>query len=198
MRTPYPGYDVLGKWDSPSFNDQTREVVARRLHAVPGRRFFSEDEWRCLDAICARLIPQPDRADPVPITPWVDDQLAGNRGEGFRREGMPPTLDAWRNGLAAIDGEARRRHGRGFAELGPEAQDATPRAVQAGEVDEGLWSGLPAGPFFSDVLLKTVAGLYYAHPAAWNEIGYGGPASPRGYVRLGFDQRDPWEAEEVR
>ena len=35
---------------------------------------------------------------------------------------------------------------------------------------------------------------YYAHPAAWNEIGFGGPASPRGYVRMDFDRRDPWEA----
>jgi hypothetical protein len=43
-----------------------------------------------------------------------------------------------------------------------------------------------------------VVGIYYAHPAAWSEIGFGGPASPRGYVRLGFDERDPWEAEEVR
>jgi hypothetical protein len=197
MRTPYPGYDVLGKWNSPSYNDQTREVVARRLHNVPRRRFLSEDEWCCLDAISARLVPQPDRAEPVPITPWIDEQLALGLGEGFRHEGMPPLRQAWRKGLAAIDGEARRLHGRGFAELEPEARDATLLAVQKGEVDEELWAGLPAQRFFSDVLLKTVAGLYYTHPAAWNEIGYGGPASPRGYVRLGSNQRDPWEAKEV-
>ena len=35
---------------------------------------------------------------------------------------------------------------------------------------------------------------YYAHPSAWNEIGFGGPASPRGYVRMDFNRRDPWEA----
>jgi hypothetical protein len=39
---------------------------------------------------------------------------------------------------------------------------------------------------------------YYAHPTAWNEIGFGGPASPRGYVRMGFDKRDPWEAAEEK
>ena len=47
-------------------------------------------------------------------------------------------------------------------------------------------------------LLKTVAALYYAHPTAWSEIGFGGPASPRGYVRLGFNETDPWEGEEGR
>ncbi len=38
---------------------------------------------------------------------------------------------------------------------------------------------------------------YYAHPTAWSEIGFGGPASPRGYVRMDFDRRDPWEAAEA-
>ena len=33
-------------------------------------------------------------------------------------------------------------------------------------------------------------------PIAWNEIGFGGPASPRGYVRMDFNRRDPWEAVE--
>ena len=35
MKTPYAGYDVLDKWDTPSFNNQTRAVVARRLDSVP-------------------------------------------------------------------------------------------------------------------------------------------------------------------
>jgi hypothetical protein len=39
---------------------------------------------------------------------------------------------------------------------------------------------------------------YYSHPTAWSEIGFGGPASPRGYVRMGFNRRDPWEAAEAR
>lgn len=198
MAERYPGYDVLDKWDTPSFNDQTRAVVARRLDGVLERRFLSEDEWRLLEAVVARLIPQPDRAEPVPITPWIDEQLAMNRGEGFRHEGMPAMREAWRQGLAAIDGEARRLFEGGFAELDPPSQDATLRAVQAGEVDAGLWTNLRPELFFSDVLLKTVAGLYYTHPAAWNEIGFGGPASPRGYVRLGFNERDSWEAKELR
>src|SRR5262252_10658338 len=39
---------------------------------------------------------------------------------------------------------------------------------------------------------------YYMHPTAWSEIGWGGPASPRGYVRMDFDRRDPWEAAEAK
>ena len=198
MKAPYPGYEVLDKWDTPSFNDQTREVVARRLDSIPERRFLAEHEWRLLEAIVTRLIPQPDRPEPVPITPWIDEQLHHTRGEGFRRDGMPPIRETWRQGLAAINEEARRSFNRGFAEADSSSQDATLRAVQAGEVDAALWKNVRAELFFSDVLLKTVAGLYYTHPAAWNEIGFGGPASPRGYVRLGFNERDPWEAKELR
>jgi hypothetical protein len=46
-------------------------------------------------------------------------------------------------------------------------------------------------------MLPDVVQSYYAHPTAWNEIGWGGPASPRGYVRLQADRRDPWEAAEA-
>ena len=191
IETLYPGYDVLAKWDTPSFNEQTREVVARRLHVVPERRYLGEDEWALLEAVAARLLPQPDRAQPVPIVPWIDDMLAEDRGEGYRRDGMPPLRAAWRQGLAALADEANRRHGRSFADLGEDEQDAVLTGLQNGEAGE------PAKLFFSELLLRTVVGIYYAHPDAWNEIGFGGPASPRGYVRMGPDKHDPWEAKKV-
>lgn len=198
MTTPYPGYDVLDKWDTPSFNDQTRAVIEQRLHAVPGRRFFTPEEWALVDAIVARLIPQPERDEPVPITPWIDEMLADNRGEGFRHDGTPPVQQGWREGLAGIAAEAERRHGAPFTSLTPDLQDALLRAVQRGDIDTGLWKGVAADHFFAHLLLKTVAGIYYEHPAAWSEIGFGGPASPRGYARMRADRRDPWEAELAR
>jgi hypothetical protein len=198
VKTPYAQYDVLEKWDSPSFDTKTRGVIASRLHTVPPRRFFSDDEWRLLEAIIARLIPQPNRPDPVPIAAWIDDQLCTGRGEGFRHDNMPPMPIAWRNGLAAIDAEAVSRHATRFTELDAAACDALLHEIELDKVDPPLWAGIPAQRFFIDILLKTVAGIYYSHPAAWSEIGFGGPASPRGYVRLGFDQRDAWEAKEKK
>lgn len=198
MKSPYPGYDVLSKWDSPSFDAATRTVLAERLARIPARRFLGEHEWRLLEAIVARLLPQPERTDPIPVTPWVDDMLFHDRGEGFRHDNMLPMREAWRLGLAAIDAEARQRHGCRFAELPAASQDAVLEAVAAGDVRHAAWGRLPAQRFFTDILLKTAAGIYYSHPAAWSEIGFGGPASPRGYVRLGFDQRDGWEAREER
>ena len=196
FRTPFLTYDVLDKRDSPSWNDQTREAVRQRLEEVPKRRFLSPEQWALLEAICARLMPQPERAEPVPIVPWIDDMLHRNAGSGYRYADMPPMREAWRQGLEAIAAEARNRHGKCFEELPPIEQDALLTDVRHNRVESRYWRDLPAGGFFLHQLLKQVVGVYYSHPAAWSEIGFGGPASPRGYARLGFDERDPWEAKE--
>ena len=194
--TAYAGYDVLAKWDTPSWDDQTREVVRKRLAEIPPRRFLTEHEWQTLESICARLVPQPERPDPIPIVAWIDEKLHHDWRDGFRYDDMPPLREAWRLGLEAIDGESRRRFGMEFRTLPETSQDAVLRAIQAGDVNPPVWARLPAQRFFTTVLLKEVVGEYYAHPAAWSEVGFGGPASPRGYVRLGMNQRDPWEARE--
>lgn len=197
FQNPYSGYDVLEKWGSPSWNEQTRELIRHRLEEVPERTFLSAHEWRTLEAVAARLIPQPDRPEaPVPIVPWIDQMLAKNEGTGYRYENMPPMRKAWRLGLRGIDAESQHRYDRSFVELGADRQEEILAAIQKGEVKTEVWDEMPPEQFFSSALLKNVAGTYYSHPAAWSEIGYGGPASPRGYVRLGFDQRDAWEAKE--
>lgn len=197
FRTPYEGYDVLQKRDSPSWDDTTREVVRKRLQEVPERCFLEAAEWETLEAVCSRLVAQPDRVgDPVPIVPFIDERLHENRGDGYRYENMPDLRSSWRLGIAGVDKEAHLRHHKGFTELEPEEQDEILRAIQNEQVGGDLWEELPPKRFFTDTLLKTVVGIYYAHPAAWSEIGWGGPASPRGYVRRGLDEHDPWEADE--
>ena len=176
MTTPYADYDVLKKWRSPSYNAITREVLTRRMEAV-----------------CARLIPQPERTESVAIAPFVDADLHKGVSEGFRHPDMPQADETWRKGLDGIDAAARHRYGRAFAELDPDSQDATLTAIQKGEADASF-DCVPAKPFFEQVLLKAVVGVYYSHPDAWSEMGFGGPASPRGYVRMGLDEHDPWEA----
>jgi hypothetical protein len=48
------------------------------------------------------------------------------------------------------------------------------------------------------MLVSDCAAAYYAHPWAWDEIGFGGPAYPRGYMRLRDGQPEPWEKRERR
>jgi hypothetical protein len=182
---------VLDKWSGPSFNDVTRGVLRRRLYASPERRFFSQEEYVVLEAVCARLIPQADRSEPIPIACWIDADLLAGKGDGYRHPDMPPQGAAWRLGLRAIDAEARERYVQSFAGLHPQSQDAVLEAAQCG--DAPAFGDLPQQEVFK-MMLKAVVGVYYSHPSAWSEVGFGGPASPRGYVRIGLDQSDPWEA----
>jgi gluconate 2-dehydrogenase subunit 3-like protein len=201
MPERYPGYDVLNKRDTVSWNDKTREVIDSRIGTDPNQHlFFSDEEWPTIRAVCSRIVPQTvARPRPVPLAAMLDEKLHKNSGDGYRHAELPPMRDAWRRGLAALDAEARAHYDRRFHDLGPLQQDDVLKAVQDGRVrDQRAWHDLPAKSFFQNRVLHDVVSLYYSHPTSWNEIGYGGPASPRGYVRMNYNRRDPWEAAEAK
>jgi hypothetical protein len=58
------------------------------------------------------------------------------------------------------------------------------------------WHGLPAGRVWS-LWMRYACAAFYSHPTAWNEIGFPGPAYPRGYANLGLDRREHWERREM-
>jgi hypothetical protein len=197
MTDRYPGYDVLSKRWTPSWNEKTREVIDKRLAVAREPRFFSADEWRTLSAVCDRIVPQPNDRPPVPLPSYVDLKMADKVLDGYRYAQLPPQDEAWRRGLAALDQEARDARGAPFHELMPEQQDDLVRRMQRGELASEAWGGMPCKMFFEHRVIPDITHAYYAHPVAWNEIGFGGPASPRGYVRMQLDRRDPWEAVEA-
>ncbi|WP_298961052.1 gluconate 2-dehydrogenase subunit 3 family protein [uncultured Methylobacterium sp.] len=199
-RELYPGYDVLAKRDGPSWNSKTRAVLDERLAIEPEvRRFFDETEWPTMKALTERIVPQPaDRKAPVPVAALVDHKLAVGEQDGYRNAAMPEEREAWRRGLRALDAEARARFGARFHELGAWAQDELLKLAERGELIDATWESMPSKVFFKQRVLGDVVKAYYTHPIAWSEIGWGGPASPRGYVRMDFDRRDPWEAAEAK
>jgi Gluconate 2-dehydrogenase subunit 3 len=200
MTDRYPGYNVLSKRESPSWNEQTREIIDARVGLDPQfHRFCDEAEWKALCAVCAQIIPQPaERVSKAPIAAMIDDKLYSGKGDGYRDARLPEQGEAWRKGLAAIDAEAMIEGSRPFCELADEQQRAVLLNVQKGNVSSLSWLNMPPQLFFAKRLLHDIVAAYYAHPASWNEIGFGGPASPRGYVRMNFDRRDPWEAAEAK
>ena len=199
FQTRYPHYNVLDKWSSPDWDDQTREVVRRRLEEVPEIRFFTAAEARTLAAVAERIIPQPDRreTEKIPIVPWIDEKLYEDERDGYRYEELPPQREAWRNGLVGINETAQALFwGKTFVDLDPLSQDMVLAHVARGDAPGATWKRMPAARFFKSVLSITIVKIYYAHPAAWNEIGYNGPSSPRGHVRKWEGGVDPWEAQE--
>ena len=197
MTGRFPGYDVLDKRNTLSWNEATRHAVDKRLAVHPGPRFFDEAEWTALQAVCARILPQPPDRPPVPIAAYIDAKMFEGEIDGYRVASMLPQGEAWQAALAALDAVAQDRYGRLFHALGSDKQDALLTAMQGGELNGPLWRGMPSKLFFAKRVLHDVINAYYAHPTAWSEMGFGGPAAPRGYVRLDANQHDPWEAAEA-
>jgi hypothetical protein len=215
FQSRYPGYDVMRKRDTPSWDDATREVVDARLAQRNTPRFCNDAQWRTLCALCAVIVPRsrpapsppPGEAQPagrrwgepaVPVAAFVDGKLAADQRDGYRNARLPVLRDAWRIGLAALDTESRHAYGSAFAELGEAEQRMLVTRMQRGELEDPSWEGMPCKLFFSLRVLHDIGSAYYAHPQAWNEIGFGGPANPRGYVRLQANRRDPWEPAEAK
>ncbi len=128
----------------------------------------------------------------------IDAKLARGERDGYRDARMPSADIAWRRGLKALDAEAGARHGRLFHELGADEQDALLSDIQSGKAACDDWGDLPPTLFFGKRVLHDIVSAYYSHPTAWSEIGFGGPTGPRGYVRMDYDRRDPWEAAEAK
>jgi hypothetical protein len=198
--SPYSDYDVASenKWRF-DWDPKTRRLVWERVHNVPLCLFFTAEEVERLEAICARLLPQEDRTpnDRIPIVPWIDQRLHQDEGDGYRYADMPSDQEAYRHGLRGFAEIAQHRFEKPFEALSGDEQDDVIEAVASGHPPGATWKELPPRRFFT-LLMKDVITNYYAHPAAWTEIGFNGPASPRGHIRIWLGGRDPWEAEERR
>ncbi|HEX3512218.1 MAG TPA: gluconate 2-dehydrogenase subunit 3 family protein [Solirubrobacteraceae bacterium] len=187
LRVRYPDYDVLAEtehWDA-----HTRRVVLDRVANVPEITFFDESEARTLRAFCDVVAGQ-DHDPRVPVLEMVDAKMAARQLDGFRHHDMPPDPETWRQVAAALDRSAEQAGcDEGFAAAGSELQHEIVQRFSEGELD---WD-LPVEKAWG-VVMRGVLSAFYSHPWAWNEIGFGGPAYPRGYARLGAGQREHWEA----
>lgn len=196
----YPGFSTLGQqsfWDAA-----TRNVVRERMLNLPPIRFFTPEEAALMQLLCEHVLPQDDRdaAHRIPILPFIDERLHTGRTPGYRFEDMPPDGDAYRLGLQAIERMSQTIHGKGFSELDWRTQDELLKSIHDGEPLPGaeeIWSQMPVHRYWGLVVQDCVE-MYYAHPFAWDEIGFGGPAYPRAYLRLERGEPEPWEVQEHR
>jgi hypothetical protein len=178
----YPDYDVFDAVDT--WDPATRKVVEDRM-ALAGKplRFFTADEEPALRAFCDTVLAQDDEPR-VPVAEFVDDKLAAGRLDGFQYADMPDDRDTWRLVLAGLDEAARDRVGTGFADADADARDQVVDDFAHGKLSGGSWERLNVERAWSVVMRAVLTG-FYSHPWAWNEIGFGGPAYPRGFMRLG-------------
>ncbi|WP_442602061.1 gluconate 2-dehydrogenase subunit 3 family protein [Paenibacillus sp. KN14-4R] len=188
----YPMYDVMSQqqhWD-----EHTRSIVTSRLLREDQFHFLNLIEIEVLRAWCSRLMDD-DRSDIITyILGHIDRSLFENKGEGQRKAHVPPAPILIRTGLNDVEDLSLSLHSKHFWEISTEIQQNLMNDISEGKGQQGdEHMRVPPKEFFQKLLIWTVE-AYYSHPKVWSEIGYGGPAYPRGYVRLSHGQADPWEA----
>jgi hypothetical protein len=187
----YPDFDVLAVQDT--WDEATRKVVLARLELPGPMRFFSAEEEPTLRAFCDVTTAQ-DGEPRVPVAEAVDAKLADGRLDGFQYADMPDDRDTWRLVLAGLDESALDRHQRRFAECSAEQQHGIVSGLADASLSGGSWDRLNVSRAWS-VCMRAVLAGFYSHPWAWNEIGFGGPAYPRGFMRTGpVSTLEPFES----
>jgi hypothetical protein len=186
MRGRYPDYDVFDNaehWDAV-----TRELIVSRARDVPGISYFDPRAASELRGFYDVALAQ--EAEPrIPVLEMIDAKLARGEGDGYRHADMPEDGETLRHLAAHLEAD-------GFAELGVDDQRAWVQRLHDGEPE---WDDVDAKKTWS-VAMRYGLQAFYSHPWAWNEIGFGGPAYPRGYMRMGVGDhrgREPHEGKEA-
>jgi hypothetical protein len=193
LKTHYPGYDVMA--DIKEWDEYTRELVLKRLGPFPEKQFLEEDEEKKLRLIIEHLVY--DNRDHIFdwIIYYIDQRLYSEIGEYQRKPNTPPEKILIREGLKALDRLSETLYQKSFEEAGTKEQFEMLASLQLGKAAEiPEWATIPQKSLFNK-LLNMIISTYYSHPTIWSEIGYGGPAYPRGYYRIELGWTDPWEAK---
>jgi hypothetical protein len=192
----YPDYDVLsqvGHWD-----DVTRRVVEDRVQNVPPIRFFTEAEAHTLKAFCDVVTAQ--NAEPrIPVLSYIDEKLFDGKRDGWQYYDLPDDDELWRRVARGLDEEAAQAGSASFGDASLEAQAEIVHRFSRAKLNGGTWDTVNVARAFK-VAMRYVAQAFYSHPWAWNEIGFGGPAYPRGYAAFGspdLGEREHWEGVEA-
>jgi hypothetical protein len=188
----FPEFDVLGQ--APHWDQVTADLVTARCEPPGELKFFTPGEQAGAAALLDHLTGQRD--EPLaPVLAMVDARLAAGETDGWRYAGMPEDGQAWHDSLRYLDDDARLRCGREFADTPEAEQMALLQAVlDLGSKD---WHGLPAAHVWS-LWTRYACTALYSHPSAWAEIGFPGPAYPRGYKNSGVGKREPFEVPDAQ
>ena len=192
----YPDYDVLD--NTNHWDPATRRVVLDRVANAPAIRFFDATEMRTLAAFCDIVTAQ--NTEPrIPVLAYIDEKLYLGKRDGWQFFDLPDDDVVWRRVSQGLDEEARERGFDGYADAPPEAKVEIVHLFSKAKLHGGIWDTMNVARAFS-VVMRYVAQAFYSHPWAWNEIGFGGPAYPRGYAAFGsphLGEREHWEGEET-
>lgn len=188
----YPTYDIMTaqhEWDQ-----NTRSIVNERLHTGGDYLFLSVMEAELLRSWCSLLMDD-ERGEIIQFVIEHIDRTLSSGTESERKADIPKAAVLIRAGLKALEDSCQMLYTEPFFHLEQDRQLQIMTSVSEEDaLPHNMWKLIPQKEFFQKLLDFTTE-AYYSHPRVWSEIGYGGPAYPRGYVRMHPGQLDPWEAK---
>jgi len=187
----FPGFDVLSQaehWDTV-----TAELIMARTGPPAESSFFTDGERASAAALLDQLTGQCDEPLGVPVAEMVEARLAAGETDGWHYADLPEDGQAWRDTLGHLDKDARDRCGTGFADAPERDQAAIIQSVQDGRE----WHGMSAPRVWS-LWTRYACTAFYSHAYAWSEMGFPGPAYPRGYKNAGVGKLEPFEVTDAR
>ena len=142
-----------------------REALAQALPL----KVLTAEERAALEALGETLLPG---AKDAGLAHYIDQQLSVDPSEALliaRAVGvMPPYVNFYRAGLAALDTSSTKLHGAKFAALAPEKRNAFVDRFRQ-KNPEG-WSG-PPSPFFYFVSRADAVDVYYGTVEGFERLG---------------------------
>lgn len=190
--------------DQASFwHEASRSLARAQPCMTPPIRFFSPDEARLMEALCAQVLPQDDRDATcrIPVVPFLDERLHLGRMDPHQAHaeafaGVSSPAEAYHLGLRGVDALAELLHDRSFVDLGSAAQAEVLKILQGGDPPRSLeaWARMPPHRFWH-MIVRDLLEVYYAHPFARATLA---PfMAPR--TALAADEApEPWEIEQAR
>ena len=142
---------------------------------------LTPSEWSIVEAVTARIIPTDHEpgAREANCVNFIDKAIANEDAAA---------VPLYKGGVAALDGVAQTRFGKGFAELEAPKQDEILADLESGRAAEwALAEQLPSPVFFETLRVHTIV-AFLADPsyggnrdfAGWRVAGYPGPRHRRG------------------
>lgn len=191
----YPNFNVMDEekqWDS-----HTRKIVSKRTETqsfIP-LQYLTKQESNTLFQLCAILLDDVRESIISFVVHQFDSTLTASIGESQRKASVPKQSILLRDGLGLLEKACTQVYGSSFEVLQEETKKEIVSNLMQGNFT--LQSGqinIPVKDFIQKISSEATA-AYYSHPTIWSEIGYAGPAYPRGYVRTELGLTDPWEAK---
>ncbi|MEG8036576.1 alpha/beta hydrolase [Sphingomonas sp. LR61] len=179
---------------SPRVSARMRSLLAAR--ALPDDpsaepRALTARQLDTLRAIARIVVPQPGDGQ-VDLALRVDDQLAAGLGDGWRVDGMPTDLEAYRAALDVLAGPAQD------GVLDSALQDVAAGRYGADGVLDAVMDAAQLRVWYEDASVDLVK-HWLAHPATMAAIDFDGFANggdgvrKQGFQLLAADQREAWE-----